>query len=87
MKKWKIIKRISMGMIIVFIAIVIMNAISCYMYNGTYPYPALGIDVHNWYEQFYLNIIFMLYIWGIPLVIDILLLIISIIKIKKLKNN
>lgn len=87
MKKWKIVKRITIGVIIVFIVMVGINAISCYMYDGTYPYPALGIDVHNWYEQFYLNMAFMLYIWIIPLVIDILLLIISIVKTRKLKNN
>ena len=87
MKKWKIVKRITIGVIIVFIVMVGINAISCFMYDGTYPYPALGIDVHNWYEQFYLNMAFMLYIWSIPLIIDIILLIISIIKIKKLNNN
>lgn len=87
MKKWKVIKRITIGVVIVFITIVGINATSCYMYDGPYPYPALGIDVHNWYEQFYINMTFMLYIWSIPLIIDVILLIISIIKIRNLKNN
>lgn len=86
-KKWKIIKRITVGIIIVFIAIVIINAISYYVYDDTYPYPALGIDIHNWQEQFYLNMTFMIYILSIPLAIDILLLIILTVKIRKLKNN
>jgi len=83
MKKWKIINKISIVIILIFVVFLIYNLISCYMYKGNYPYPALGIDINNWYEQFCLNMYFICYICGIPLLVDIILLIISIIKLKK----
>ena len=85
MKKWKITLYITSILIIIFLIFVFTNAILCYTAKVSYPYPALGFDVHNWFEQFYINLSFILYIAGLPIIIDITFLIISIIKIKKQK--
>ena len=82
-KKWKIILIISSIILIICILVAIFDAISCYTRDIQYPYPALGIDVFHWYEQFRINMVFFLYIMGIPLIIDISLLILAIIKLKK----
>ena len=51
-----------------------------------YPHPMLGIDAHNWGDQFRTDLLFILYIFGIPLIIDIVLLVISIVKLRN-KNE
>lgn len=81
MKKWKIIRIITIAIIILFIAYVIIDAIVCM--NMVYPHPMLGIDAYNWLDQFKVDLAFMMIIWGIPLLIDIALLIVSVLKIKK----
>lgn len=87
MKKWKRIRTITTLIIIIFIVIVLWNLISAYTAKVTYPYPALGIDINNWLDRFCLNMGFILYIGGIPIIIDIVLMIISIIKIKKMEKR
>lgn len=87
MKKWKTIRTITTLIIIIFIVIVLWNLISAYTAKVTYPYPALGIDINNWLDRFCLNMGFILYIGGIPIIIDIVLMIISIIKIKKVEKR
>ena len=87
MKKWKRIRTITTLIIIIFIVIVLWNLISAYTAKVTYPYPALGIDINNWLDRFCLNMGFILYIGGIPIIIDIVLMIISIIKIKKVEKR
>lgn len=47
-----------------------------------YPHPMLGLDAYNWLDQFKTDLIITLYLFGIPLLIDIILLVISIIKLK-----
>lgn len=87
MKKWKIIKIITIAIILLFIIYIILNAI-VYI-NMKYPHPMLGIDANNWLDQFGVELVFIMITWGIPLIIDIVILIISILKIKKLgsENN
>lgn len=87
MKKWKIIKIITIAIILLFIIYIILNAIVCI--NMKYPHPMLGIDANNWLDQFGVELVFIMITWGIPLIIDIVILIISILKIKKLgsENN
>ena len=82
-KKWKIILIISSIVLIICIVTAIFDAISCYTRDIQYPYPALGIGVSHWYEQFFIDVVLALYIIGIPLIIDSVLLIIAIIKLKK----
>ena len=83
MKKWKIIRRITIGILILFFIRIIVDIIICM--NMKYPHPMLGIDAYKWTDQFAVDMVFAFYIFGIPLIIDIVLLIISIVKIKKYK--
>ena len=82
-KKWKIILIVTSIILIICVLRIIIDEIYCYTVDIKYPYPALGIDIHNWYEQFRLDMVFFFYIIGIPLIIDIVILIIAIIKLKK----
>ena len=82
-KKWKIILIVTSIILIICVLRIIIDAIYCYTLDIKYPYPTLGIDIHNWYEQFRLDMVFFFYIMGIPLIVDIILLIVSIIKLKK----
>lgn len=82
-KRWKIVLIITSIFLLLCLLRIIGDGICCYMWDGKYPYPALGIDINNWYEQFKLDMAFFFFIMGIPILIDIILLIISIIKIKK----
>ncbi len=84
---WKLVCIITSTILILFISIVLWNLISAYMAKVTYPYPALGIDIYNWFDRFLLNTAFVIYIFGIPVIIDIVIMIISIVKIKKSKKE
>ncbi len=81
MKKWKIIKFITLIILIVFIMYLIFDAIICM--NMNYPHPMLGMDAHNWFDQFVVDLAFILIICGIPLIIDIIFLIKAIKKLKE----
>lgn len=84
MKKWKVIRAITISLLILFIIYLIKDAVGCI--NMEYPHPMLGLDAHNWGDQFRTDLLFILYIFGIPLIIDIVLLVISIVKLKN-KNE
>ncbi len=86
MKKWKIIKIITTSILIIFIIYLISLGIYYRFANIKYPYPALGIDIHNWFEAYQLEVGIILYILGIPLLINIVLLTISIMKTKEKKK-
>ena len=47
-----------------------------------YPQPSIAGDIENWFEDFIVSLAIQMIIIGIPLVIDIILLIVSIIKIR-----
>lgn len=81
MKKWKIIKIITIVVLIMFLIHLVVDAVLCM--NMTYPHPMLGIDAYKWTDQFAIDIAFILVFWSIPLIIDIILLVISFIKTKK----
>ena len=85
MKKWTIVKIIAITVLVLFAIELIIDAVMCM--NMTYPHPMLGIDAYKWTDQFGLDVIMMLTIWGIPLLIDIVLLVISCIKTKKNKRK
>lgn len=85
MKKWKIIKLVTIAVLIVFLIRLVIDAIICI--NTTYPHPMLGVEAYKWTDQFGVDLLFILVIWGIPLIIDIIFLIISCIKIKKILNS
>lgn len=81
MKIWKRIKILTFFILILFLFFQLYDVIQCIKMH--YPHPAMGIDVNTWIEQYLINIIFTLYWLGIPLILDIILLIISIVKTKK----
>lgn len=83
MKKWKVIHKITLIIILLVIVFLIINLIDALLYKG-YPYPALGLDIYNWKDRFLLNTAFYSYIFGIPFIIDVVLFIVSSFK---LKNN
>ena len=87
MKKWKIMRTITIAILIIFIVIVLWNLISAYTVKVTYPYPALGIEVNNWFDRFCIIMGIILYFLGIPMVVDIVLIIVSIIKLKRNKQE
>lgn len=80
MKKWKLIRIVTIIMLILFLGYIIFDAIQCI--NMKYTHPMLGIDANNWLDQFSMDLIFIMLIWGIPLIIDITFLVLSIIKTK-----
>lgn len=84
MKKWKTIKFITLIVLVVFIMYLAYDAIKCI--NMNYPHPTLGIDAYTWLDQFIVDLTFIFIIYGIPLIIDTIIFIISLIKIKKLKS-
>ncbi len=82
-KKWRIIKTITILVLCVFLIFCIYKAITIYNMNTKYPYEALGaIKINNWMQSFLLEMAMTLYMLGIPLIVDIVFLIISIIKLK-----
>ncbi len=82
-KIWKIIRGITIGVLVLFFIWMIIDSISCM--NMKYPHLMLGIEAYKWTDQFAVDMAFTLYIFGIPLLINIVFLIISIVKIKKYK--
>ena len=84
MKKWKIIRNITVSLLVLFVIYLVIDVICCI--NMEYPHPMLGIDAHNWGDQFRTDLLFILYIFGIPLIIDIVLLVVSIVKLRN-KNE
>lgn len=87
MKKWKILRLITIILLIILILFLICDAIKCM--KMSYPTISLGCIINNWVEQFIFDAVFILLYFLVPLIIDITLLIISIIKIHnhKLKRN
>ena len=87
LKKWKIIRIVTTSIICIFLLFCICKAITIHNMNTKYPYETLGaIMINNWVESFFLEMTFILYVLGIPLIVDIIFLIISTIKIKKLRK-
>ena len=83
MKKWKIIKFITLIILVIFIMYLIFDAIKCMSMN--YPHPMLGIEAYTWIDQFIVDLAFIFIIFGIPLIIDIIFLIKAIKNLKKIK--
>ena len=82
-KKWKIIRTITTVILIIFLLYILVDMVVCM--KMTYPHPMLGIDALNWTDQFMTDLKIIMLVWTIPLLIDIIFLVLSIIKIKKEK--
>ena len=81
MKKWKIIRTVTIVILILFALFVLYKMFLCM--KMSYPHDSLGVTMYNWFDQFQLELAFIAYIFGIPMIIDITLLVLSIKKIKK----
>lgn len=89
MKKWKTIRTISI-MSLIFTAVmlvlrIIYIAINCF--NDTYPKPAMGITLNNWFDETLLDITLIIYVIKVPIAIALGFLIVSCIKIYRLKKE
>ena len=82
-KAWKIVRLLTAVLLLAFIVFVIVAMIRNYNYQGSYPYPALGVDVHNWVEGTFLDVGIFLPFYIIPLLTSLILFIISCVKIKR----
>lgn len=88
MKKWKILKAVTLLLLFVFLIYIISIAIGCYINKEIYPYVGIGnIMINNWVDRFAMELVFNLYVLGIPCIVDVILLVISITKIKKLETK
>ena len=47
MKKWKIIRIITIVILICFMGLILWNLISSYTAKISYPYPALGVEING----------------------------------------
>ena len=80
---WKIVRLVTAVLLLAFIVFVIVAVIRNFNYQGSYPYPALGIDIHNWMEGAFLDVGIFLPFYIIPLPTALILFIISCVKIKR----
>ena len=83
MKKWKIIKFITLIILVIFIMYLIFDAIKCM--NMNYPHLMLGIEAYTWFDQFIVDLAFIFLTFGIILIIDIIFLIKAIKNLKVIK--
>lgn len=81
MKKWRIIKIVTISLLIIFVAWQAVDAWKCT--KMTYPHLVMGMDAGNWFDQYLVNLAFTLMAVGVPLIIDVVLMVISIIKTRK----
>ena len=81
MKKWKIVRTITLIILLCFIIfagyIIIGNLL-----EGNYYNDIFGTTTFYWYERAWMIMMLYLYILWIPLLVDVIIFIISIIKIK-----
>ena len=82
-KAWKIVRLATAVLLLAFIVFVIEAMIRNYSYQGSYPYPALGVDINNWVEGTILDVGIYLPLYIIPLPLALIFFIISCIKIKR----
>ena len=86
MKKWKIIRNITLALLVcfmIFAGYIIINGFLA----GNYYDEIFGVTIFYWFQHVWVVLCLYLYVFGIPLLIDIIILIISIIKIKKLSKS
>lgn len=89
MKKWKTIRTISIASLIFTAVMLILRfiytAINCI--NDTYPKPAMGITLNSWVDEAILEAALIFYVIQVPLAVIIAFIIVSSIKIHRLKKE
>lgn len=87
MKKWKIIRLVTLVILVCFIILVGYMMISSLLAGNFYS-DFWGVTVFYWYERFMMAMALYLYFLWLPLLLDLILFIISLVKIKRYyKNN
>ena len=84
---WKIIRIVTLILFLCFVGYVLYNLYDSLTYTGHYPYPTIAGDVENWQDRFIVGVFFLWPFYCIPLIADIVLLIVSCIKIKAVNKN
>lgn len=86
MKIWKIIRAITVIVLICFIGYIAYGGIIQFL-SGNYYADSMGVTVYYWYERFSIELIFICLTYFIPILFDIMLFITSIIRIKEIKKE
>ena len=86
MKKWKIIRNITLALLVCFIIFAGYIIINGFL-AGNYYDDIFGVTIFYWFQHVWVVLCLYLYVFGIPLLIDVIILIISIIRLKKLSKN
>lgn len=86
MKKWKIIRNITLALLICFMIFAGYMIIKGFL-MGNYYDDIFGVTIFYWFQHVWVGLCLYLYVFGIPLLIDVIILIISIIRIKKLSKS
>lgn len=81
MRKWKVIKRITGILLILFLGLQVYLMAGCIM--DKYPQPMLGIEARWWFDQYVVRFMFSMMYLGLPLLACIMLFIIAMKKIRK----
>ncbi len=82
MNKWRIARNITFSVLIIFILVFVRIGISFIFDNGIYPDDHYGITKIEAYGLLcYIFLIFS----AIPMLVDIIILIVSVVKLRKLK--
>lgn len=83
MEKWIVLRNITITILVVFIFLIVVIGLGFITDTATYPDAAWGLTR---LESFEMVAGFILVVSGIPLLIDIILLIVSVIMIKRNKH-
>ncbi len=86
MKIWKIIRDITVIMLILFIGYIAYRGIMQFI-DGNYYSDSMGVTMYYWYERFGVELIFIGLAYFIPVFFDIMLFIVSIIRMKEIKEK
>lgn len=85
-KKLKMIRNITLGLLICFALFLMCVGILQFL-DGNYYSDNMGVTVFYWYDRFLIELGFYLYMFGIPVIIDGIICVYSIIKIKKISKD
>lgn len=88
MKKWEIIRNITLSLFIVSLIPILwwlLESIWCQINGEIYIIPGPGLA--KWYDIFIFKSFWYLVIWATPAIIDVILFIVAIVKTKKMKRG
>ena len=86
MKKWKIIRLITLTVFICCIMYIAYIGIKQFL-AGNYYTDSMGVMVYYWYDRFEFEMLYICATYWIPVLFDIMLFIVSIVRIKEIKEK